>query len=278
MMIPQRGGLPHSDTPGSKPARSSPRIFAACHVLHRLLAPRHPPDALLILTYSPVIPANQDDSTRHAQEPSTPTTHLNGTKRTTEPKPRQAQTTLLNSAHINAPDRCTRTNTRSHHPSPHREKQRSPGQTPVPAQARTPHDSPQREPPEMPCAPRDAPEPDSQSPKNIHTQARHQPPRFAEATGSTPDPNSRSTYPCQNTRGNSQTLLHDDACPEYIPRHTWWRRTGSNRRPPACKAGALPAELRPQGQHNTPDQVVGQGGLEPPTPRLSSVCSNQLSY
>ena len=25
----------------------------------------------------------------------------------------------------------------------------------------------------------------------------------------------------------------------------WWRRTGSNRRPPACKAGALPAELRP---------------------------------
>ena len=25
----------------------------------------------------------------------------------------------------------------------------------------------------------------------------------------------------------------------------WWSRTGSNRRPPACKAGALPAELRP---------------------------------
>src|ERR1035437_7524573 len=26
----------------------------------------------------------------------------------------------------------------------------------------------------------------------------------------------------------------------------WWSRTDSNRRPPACKAGALPAELRPQ--------------------------------
>jgi hypothetical protein len=25
-------------------------------------------------------------------------------------------------------------------------------------------------------------------------------------------------------------------------------------------------------------ELVGQGGLEPPTPRLSSVCSNQLSY
>jgi hypothetical protein len=25
-------------------------------------------------------------------------------------------------------------------------------------------------------------------------------------------------------------------------------------------------------------RLVGQGGFEPPTPRLSSVCSNQLSY
>ena len=47
--------------------------------------------------------------------------------------------------------------------------------------------------------------------------------------------------------------------------------TGSNRRPPACKAGALPAEL-------IPPILVGLGGFEPPTPRLSSVCSNQLSY
>ena len=27
-----------------------------------------------------------------------------------------------------------------------------------------------------------------------------------------------------------------------------WRRAGSNRQPPACKAGALPIELRPQGK------------------------------
>ena len=27
----------------------------------------------------------------------------------------------------------------------------------------------------------------------------------------------------------------------------WWSWTGSNRRPPACKAGALPIELQPQG-------------------------------
>ena len=39
-------GLPHSEIHGSKGARPSPQLFAACHVLHRLLAPRHPPDAL----------------------------------------------------------------------------------------------------------------------------------------------------------------------------------------------------------------------------------------
>ena len=45
------GGFPHSDISGSKLARSSPKHFAACHVLHRLLAPRHPPHALCSLTY-----------------------------------------------------------------------------------------------------------------------------------------------------------------------------------------------------------------------------------
>ena len=29
---------------------------------------------------------------------------------------------------------------------------------------------------------------------------------------------------------------------------SWWRRTGSNRRPHACKARALPTELRPHGE------------------------------
>ena len=31
----------------------------------------------------------------------------------------------------------------------------------------------------------------------------------------------------------------------YSTPRKWWSRTGSNRRHPACKAGALPAELRP---------------------------------
>ena len=40
------GALPHSGIPGSAPADGSPRLFAAYHALHRLLAPRHPPYAL----------------------------------------------------------------------------------------------------------------------------------------------------------------------------------------------------------------------------------------
>ena len=43
------GGLPHSEIPGSTIARISPGLFAACHVLHRLSVPRHPPDALVLL-------------------------------------------------------------------------------------------------------------------------------------------------------------------------------------------------------------------------------------
>jgi hypothetical protein len=72
---------------------------------------------------------------------------------------------------------------------------------------------------------------------------------------------------------------------------TMWSWTGSNRRHPACKAGALPTELQP---HNRSGQVgrvtkgnsseamhrqrVGLGGLEPPTSRLSGARSSQLSY
>ena len=60
----------------------------------------------------------------------------------------------------------------------------------------------------------------------------------------------------------------------------WWSQTGSNRRPPACKAGALPTELWPRSRRKseTPERVVGLGRLELPTSRLSSARSNQLSY
>jgi hypothetical protein len=78
----------------------------------------------------------------------------------------------------------------------------------------------------------------------------------------------------------------------------WWSQTESNRRPPACKAGALPTELWPRfrsasarasarqpsrraalpGRSSKQRRLVGLGRFELPTSRLSSARSNQLSY
>ena len=43
-------GFPHSDISGSLDICSSPKLFAAYHVFHRLLVPRHPPCALFSIT------------------------------------------------------------------------------------------------------------------------------------------------------------------------------------------------------------------------------------
>ena len=45
-------GFPHSVISGSKPICGSPKLFATCHDLHRLLMPRHSPCALISLTSS----------------------------------------------------------------------------------------------------------------------------------------------------------------------------------------------------------------------------------
>ncbi len=43
-------GFPHSEISGSKAVCASPKLIAACHVLLRLLMPRHSPCALISLT------------------------------------------------------------------------------------------------------------------------------------------------------------------------------------------------------------------------------------
>ena len=44
-------GFPHSEISGSMLICSSPKLIAACHVLHRLLMPRHSPCALISLIF-----------------------------------------------------------------------------------------------------------------------------------------------------------------------------------------------------------------------------------
>ena len=63
---------------------------------------------------------------------------------------------------------------------------------------------------------------------------------------------------------------------QFSKSRNWWSRSGSNQRHPACKAGALPAELIPRNK--SVREMVGLSRFELLTPRLSSVCSNQLSY
>ena len=48
--------------------------------------------------------------------------------------------------------------------------------------------------------------------------------------------------------------------PKSRARLVWWSLSGSNRRPPACKAGALPAELWPRVFGTLPQH---QDGLPP---------------
>jgi hypothetical protein len=63
------GGFPHSEIRGSKVVRTSPRLIAAYHVLHRLSAPRHPPNTLKALDRSHYQhpPSAESHGLRHAR-------------------------------------------------------------------------------------------------------------------------------------------------------------------------------------------------------------------
>ena len=193
-------GFPHSEIFGSKCAGNSPKLIAACHVLHRLSVPRHPPNALIVLDLT--FCQRNDDlaiiiSARSVQ-----------------------------------------------------------GTTPT------------------------------------------------HETAFLPNPSTLPRRQSEDLDFKTSSLPMNDVKERYLRRHTalcsmrWWRQTGSNRRPPACKAGALPTELCPRlsfrsarsrfvwpartgcypKEEPIARKVVGQGGFEPPTSRLSSARSNQLSY
>ena len=68
---------------------------------------------------------------------------------------------------------------------------------------------------------------------------------------------------CQISRARGKRARKTFSANEPSP-PVWWSQTGSNRRPPACKAGALPTELWPRtersGASGSPMQVRGGPG------------------
>ena len=153
------GGFPHSEILGSKLVRSSPRLIAAYHVLHRLSAPRHPPNALKTLDRS------------HDRCPPLGSDRLD-TERPFAPELFSSRACLPNTSDTGLLKPCW-----------------SLGDVSLPTLGYVPSS------------------------------------RFQTSAG----------------RCNS-----GDELPLTRTCDVWWSQTGSNRRPPACKAGALPTELWPR--------------------------------
>ena len=193
-------GFPHSEIPGSKLIRSSPRLIAAYYVLHRLHAPRHPLDALKTLDRS------------HYQCPQC----------------QRRQPLLKANVSIVGIVNCRRNHCGNFDRSD-QINQNSRGSTAL---------------------------------SGVRIKQAEKPSLYdVERSGSASSEDGRAAKLALCVR-------------RYSTGRNWWSRSGSNRRPEACKATALPTELRP----HSISRMVGPGRLELPTLRLSGVRSNHLSY
>src|SRR5262245_56647554 len=76
-------GFPHSEILGSKLVSSSPRLIAADHVFHRLLAPRHSPFALINLDQNRLDAISEATTSVQCHQSTPPewTSHSDGTER-----------------------------------------------------------------------------------------------------------------------------------------------------------------------------------------------------
>ena len=201
--------MPHSEIRGSTGARPSPRLIAACHVLHRLSVPRHPPDALLTLDLSIPIPSRKHAPTdTKARTPLGWITHIH--------RPQNTPTPPAHAARGKIPKRPGRPSAIRTLQSPTACHARQTATSPVRTKGRT----------HRVCPPVDD--------QPLH----HVQKPTATRPSSRPADLVSSHTRCSAVR--SRSLSSDIA-----PRRAWWSQTGSNRRPPACKAGALPAELWP---------------------------------
>ena len=311
------GGFPHSEIHGSKPVRGSPWLIAAYHVLHRLSAPRHPPDTLKTLDRSHYrcspqarpkasrIRQRVDRRSRWHRRATVPKTTCFRTcpgweavKLASHPQdhlwpagprapPRlRSSTTVIRSGSQGTPIRrsvARRQSTRRiKRPHPHARLRLQPRvpNTPIGrthslfTMSKRQHASRKQRP--LPGAGR----------RCASRRGRWRILCKAGSSGLKP------LWSCApGTKGLPLASGADRDIRPGFPRHEarrrWWSKTGSNRRPHACKARALPTELLPRTVGNWAEpssrlarvpRLVGLGRLELPTSRLSSARSNQLSY
>ncbi len=251
------GGFPHSDIPGSKPLGGSPGLIAAYHVLHRLHAPRHPPDALLML---------------HRLNPYPEVTAARPQSRTT-PKPghrnRRCASSLLHRAAkpgrgITLENRAvsrerTRPSRKIDTPTTQTHRYRaSPTRPQNPPSRRTADPPPRtsRGRPRISCAQK----PSSHCPTK---PAKHRPQRRAEALRHRRLAMNRSF---QNAR--SLLEVFDQALKRRAAAPPPWLTPLTG----AARGRALPRN-RAGGPAGRLDRLVEPTGLEPVTPCLQSRCS-----
>ena len=224
-MATVEGGFPHSEIHGSKPVRGSPWLIAAYHVLHRLSAPRHPPDTLKTLDRS------------HYRCPS-------------RPRPKALPARHRRSGTVG--DGAIKT----YASEPVRDGRRSrlpivmPRVPPGPTAARltTPRGEPRKHGVEstrrfgpharlrLSCVPK-ADRPDTFT---LHDVEQHAPSRRGDAPAGGAG---GEFWYADEGRSEAVPIGPSRLAP---PPKRWWSKTGSNRRPHACKARALPTELLPR--------------------------------
>ena len=270
--------MPHSDIHGSKPARGSPWLFAACHVLRRLLVPRHPPNALLSLeiryaSHNAYLTMHRNHPQESVARCQSPVARDNQNQRPTLKPRTDPHTNHSRSAHNKSP-----LNTR--HPTA---GALIPCETALPvrhaAEQRTVAQSRHR-------SPDNVQQPTTETRQLVTRPETHQnlihPDKEQSPTILIKGDNTAS----RQTR-NIPFQIHRNPDPfasprssQSLPQH---QNNGGGDRdrtddPLLAKQVLSQLSYTPKREASWAPNLVGQGGFEPPTPRLSSVCSNQLSY
>lgn len=254
-----KGGLPHSEIHGSKLIRSSPWLIAAYHVLHRLCMPRHSPDALKTLDrshrQSPSIPSRQNPDRRertvidayHFSKHRKHGTACNGSP-TSCSGARASRTSI--EEHPTGERPASRDGTRRWRSGTSIWTRPLTASSMGMARIVTPKGD----------------EPSGNPPRRNRLQRTSQHIMCRDPRLPIPQDPSSSSLVIRTRHPNGQTLrtanlvsLHKMMNPEpldTIRQTAWWSLSGSNRRPSACKADALPAELRPRLSRQTDTRTM----------------------